>query len=536
MIKKVSSSLSAVLVDDVKSSRLIFLLVGITFLAFALFAANVPLKGNIPHRLLNYIPAFTSFLFLAIMTFFRLDAEGRQRLVIALIYEINIINIYLLYATEHMDMHAYQFMVSYVLSSYFFYSKKSLTWFIFIVNLGVLAAAFTSHAKSSGPLDFYMTFVVCQVVYAIIYRFRFSVEEKLSESEKKYRLLAQYSFDVICLHDIDAKIKFASPSITRMLGYQPSELLGRYPIDIVHEDDAYIMLAMNFKDPSKGFLSNPVQFRLRHASGEYIWFETIFSLMDENNSDYGLLLSQSREIAKRKRYQIELEERSKELERSNADLETFAFVSSHDMQEPLRMISNYTQLLKKKYSSKIDKEAEEYIDFANNGAVHLQQLIRDLLSYSRITRSDIKRAPINMNLLMEELVNNIKLQIEEKNARIVYDNLAPVSGDRNMIMLVMQNLVLNGMKYNQSNQPEVKISSSQKGKEVTFCIADNGIGIDPRHQQRIFEPFHRLHTKNEYPGTGLGLSICKKIIERSSGRIWLESEPERGTRFYFSLS
>ena len=536
MIKKVSSSLSAVLVDDSKSSRLIFLLIGIAFLAFAFFAANVPLKGVIPHRLLNYIPAFTSFLFLAIVLLFKINAEGRQRLVIALIYEINFINIYLLYATEHMDMHAYQFMVSYVLSCYFFNTKKSLFWFIVITNLGVLAAAFTSHAQSSSAVDFYMTLIVCQVVYAIIYRFRFSTEEKLLESEKMYRLLAQHSFDIICIHDIDAKIKFASPSITRMLGYQPAELIGRYPIDIVHEDDAHIMLAMNFKDPSKGFLSNPVQFRLRHVSGEYIWFETIFSLMDENDSDYGVLLSQSREIAKRKRYQIELEERGKELERSNADLETFAFVSSHDMQEPLRMISNYMQLLKKKYSGKIDKEAEEYIDFANKGAIHLQQLIRDLLSYSRITRSDIKKAPINMNLLMEEVVNNIQLQIEEKKARIVYDNLAPISGDRNMIMLVMQNLVLNGMKYNQSSQPEVKISSSQNGKLVTFCIEDNGIGIDERHQQRIFEPFHRLHTKNEYPGTGLGLSICKKIIERSSGRIWLESVPERGTRFYFSLS
>jgi len=536
MVKKVYSSLSGLIIDDVKASRFIFLLVGISFLAFGVFAANAPLRGGVPHRMLNFIPAGVSFAFLGIMLFYSSGTRISQVLLMTLIYIINLINVYLLYGTELMDMYAYQFLVSYVLSSYFFNSKKALLYFIVIINTGVIITAFTSHARSSSPPDFYMTFIVCQVVYGILYKFRFSVEEKLSESERKYRLLAENSFDVICIHDQQARLQFISPSIKRMLGYEPAELLGKFPLEVAHEDDAQIMKSLNFNDPARPFMDKPVQFRLRHSSGEYIWFETIFTMLDKENADSGFVLSQSREITQRKQYQLELEERGKELERSNIDLETFAFVSSHDMQEPLRMIANYTQLLKRKYSGKIDREAEDYIDFAHRGAINLQQLIRDLLSYSRITRTDIKKTSVNMNLLMQELIANIKLELQEKNAEVYYDDLHPLTGDKNLIMLVMQNLILNGVKYNQSSRPEIKIKSSLAGKEVTYCIADNGIGIDARYQQRIFEPFHRLHTKNEYPGTGLGLSICKKIIEKSSGKIWLESAPQQGTKFFFSLS
>jgi light-regulated signal transduction histidine kinase (bacteriophytochrome) len=258
-------------------------------------------------------------------------------------------------------------------------------------------------------------------------------------------------------------------------------------------------------------------------------------MMKDSNGTSGVVLSQTRNISRSKKYQLELEERTSELERSNADLETFAFVSSHDMQEPLRMIANYTQLLKKRYAGKLDKDAEEYIDFANKGAIHLQQLIRDLLAYSRINRTEIKKEVVSMNGLLVELLKTIQLEIEEKKAKVVYTNLNRLLADRNQLMLLMQNLVLNGIKYNQTENPEVMISSEVKGKEVVFCVADNGIGIDFKHQQRIFEPFHRLHTKAEYPGTGLGLSICKKIIERMGGKLWVESEMGKGSKFFFSL-
>lgn len=536
MVKKIYTSLANIIADDLKASKILFLLVGWSFLGFAVFGANVPIKGYIPHRLLNFTPAFTALLFLGITSFFPTSAERRQRLLIILIYVMNIIGVYVLYATEHMDMYAYQFLVGYVLSTYFFQSKRSLAYFMVVINLGVLATVFTSYARSSGRFDFYLTYAVCQVVFAILYKYRFSTEERLMESEKQYRLLAENSFDVICIHDQTARLQFVSPSVSRILGYRPDELVGKYPVNFVHEDDEHVLRALDFKGPVLSFLNKPLEFRFRNAAGGYIWFETIFTLLDKSDHDSDFMLSQSRDISKRKEYQMALEERTKELERSNADLETFAFVSSHDMQEPLRMISNYTQLLKKRYEGKIDKEAEEYIDFANNGAITLQQLLRDLLSYSRITRTDVKKTPVNMNQVMDDVVHNLKLEIQEKNAQIIYNDLQPVEGDRNLIMLVMQNLVMNGVKYNRSDKPEIKVSCMREGKGVTFCIEDNGIGIEKRHQQRIFEPFHRLHTHKEYPGTGLGLSICKKIIEKSNGKIWLESEPEQGTKFFFSLS
>ena len=534
MIKRIFNSFSGIIGDDLKASRLLFLLVSIAFIAFGLFAANVPMRGFIPHRLLNFLSGSITLVFLLAITFSQRGIRNREKLVIAFIYFINVMDAYLLYTTEHMDMYAYQFIITYVVSSYFFTTKKSLKYFVIIINTLVVATAFTSHAKTNAPLDFYMTYIVSQGVFVLLFRYRFDVEERLLESEKKYRLLAENSFDLICIHQANAKMEFVSPSVKRLLGYDPEELIGKYPISMVHPEDAHIMKGLNFSDPAHPFMAKPVQFRLRNGKGEYIWFETIFTLMDEPDGT-GIVLSQSRDIRRSKKYQLELEERSSELERSNADLETFAFVSSHDMQEPLRMISNYTQLLKKRYAGKLDKEANEYLDFAHNGAVNLQQLIHDLLSYSRIHRSELKKTTVNVSAILDELLKNVRLEIEEKKAEVLYGDLCKLEADPNHIKLLMQNLILNGIKYNQSQNPEVRITSENKEKEVVFCVADNGIGIDEKYQQRIFEPFHRLHTKAEYPGTGLGLSICKKIVDRQGGKMWIESEPEKGSKFFFSL-
>ena len=162
------------------------------------------------------------------------------------------------------------------------------------------------------------------------------------------------------------------------------------------------------------------------------------------------------------------------------------------------------------------------IDYASNGAANLQQLIRDLLSYSRITRAEIKKTRVSMNDLLRELLKNIEMEVKEKNAKVIYGDLLPANADRNLLMLIMQNLVLNGIKYNRSMLPEVKITSEQQEKKIIFRMVDNGIGIEEKHRQKIFEPFQRLHTKAEFSGTGLGLAICKKIVERLGGEIWVE--------------
>ncbi len=535
MLKQIRNLFVNILDDDERILRLLLILIGTSFLAFAIFSINVPLRGYIPHRWLNIAMCISAYALALALIFLPPGVKTRKLLSAIYIYELNLVNVYLLYGTEHMDMYAYQFIVTYVISTYFFNTVRAVAQFVVIINIAVIGVAFTSYARCTSPTDFYMTYVACQVVFLVLYRYRFKIEQDLGESEKKYRLLAENSFDLICIHDTKAKVLFASPSIKRLLGYNPEDIVGMYPVSVVHPDDLAVMASLNLGDPSHPFLQKPVQFRLRNIEGEYIWFETIFTLMDEDDGQGGTVLSQSRDIRRSKNYQQQLEERSLELERSNADLETFAFVSSHDMQEPLRMISNYTQLLKKRYHGKLDKDADEYIDYASNGAANLQQLIRDLLSYSRITRAEIKKTRVSMNDLLRELLKNIEMEVREKNAKVIYDDLLPANADRNLLMLIMQNLVLNGIKYNRSMLPEIKITSEQQDKKIIFRIVDNGIGIEEKHRQKIFEPFQRLNTKAEFPGTGLGLAICKKIIERLGGEIWVEGGMDMGSIFYFSL-
>ena len=450
-------------------------------------------------------------------------------------YVMNIINIYLLYGTSFYIQYAYQFIVAYTISGWFFRNRKSFFIHAMVINGLLIVVIILSATTAQATFDFYATYIIASFAQAVLIHSRFSTEDKLRESEKKYRLVTENSFDLICIHDVKGRLEFISPSIKRVLGYEQTELIGTYPIAIVHPDDAYVMKELDFRSDTHPLTFKTTQFRLRHKEGYYIWFETIFSVMDGSDGISNVVLSQSRDIRRSKKYQLELEERGRELERSNADLETFAFVSSHDMQEPLRMISNYMQLLKKRYEGKLDAQADEYIEFANRGAITLQQLIRDLLAFSRITRTELKNDAVKVNELLAEVLKNIDLEIKDRNAIVLSDNLCSVTTDRNLLMLVFQNLILNGLKYNKSTQPEIKITCDKSDKKVVFCFEDNGIGIKPEHQQRIFEPFHRLHTKYEYPGTGLGLSICKKIVERLSGKIWLESEPGVGSRFYFSL-
>ncbi|HWB62309.1 MAG TPA: ATP-binding protein [Chitinophagales bacterium] len=537
MRNKLERAYYSFIADDRRASRILFLLIALAFTWFAIFAKNTPLLGPVPHRLLNVLPAITAFLSFLLVTLTPWGYKNWQSLVTVFLYEFNIINIYLLYATQLLDMYAYQFIIGVVISSYFFQNRKQIRHFFMALNTGVLFTLFTSHAQSSAPADFYVTYLVSQVVFAVLYRYRFITEDKLVESERRYRLLAENSFDLICIHAVDARLEFVSPSIKRLMGYEPDDLTGKYPAWFMHPDDASQLGNFDFRDERRSFLDKPMQFRLKSKTGQYHWFETVFTLLSDSDGTTGVVLSQSRNIDNRRLYAEQLEDRTRELERSNADLETFAFVSSHDMQEPLRMISNYTQLLKKRYSDKLDSDAKEYIEYANRGAIQLSQLIRDLLAYSRIGRADVVRSRVNMARLLDEMKKNIELEVSEKQALIEYNELHEAYADKNMLMLVVQNLVLNGIKYNSSVRPVVKITSelAEHNRQVVYCVEDNGIGIDEAHQQKIFEPFQRLHTKAEYPGTGLGLSICKKIIERGGGRIWVKSSLGNGAGFYFSL-
>jgi len=239
------------------------------------------------------------------------------------------------------------------------------------------------------------------------------------------------------------------------------------------------------------------------------------------------------------RLNTELEERKiaqRELARSNAELEQFAYVASHDLQEPLRMVASFTQLLAKRYRTKLDADADEFIGFAVDGARRMQLLLNDLLAYSRVGTRGKLFEPTDCNEVLQEALANLTAAIEESDAAVNAGPLPKVAGDEVQLLQLFQNLISNALKFHNPGQPpQIRISAQREGSNWVFTVRDNGIGIAPEHQDRIFLIFQRLHQRHEYPGTGIGLALCKKIVERHGGRLWVESAPGPGSTFYFTI-
>jgi light-regulated signal transduction histidine kinase (bacteriophytochrome) len=232
---------------------------------------------------------------------------------------------------------------------------------------------------------------------------------------------------------------------------------------------------------------------------------------------------------------IERKQVEDELKRSNTELQQFAYVASHDLQEPLRMVSSYMQLLEKKYEDKLDETAKEFIAFAVDGATRMQGLIDDLLTYSRVGTKGKLFEPTDSESVLISAQDNLKVAIEESGAIITHNPLPTVNGDASQLVQLMQNLIGNGIKFNKGVTPQINISAASKNNKWLFSVSDNGIGIDPNQQERIFQIFQRLHNRTEYSGTGVGLAVCKKIVERHGGNIWVESEPGQGSTFFFTI-
>jgi signal transduction histidine kinase len=227
--------------------------------------------------------------------------------------------------------------------------------------------------------------------------------------------------------------------------------------------------------------------------------------------------------------------RTTELTRSNKELERFAYITSHDLQEPLRMISSYLQLVEKRYKDELDADAKDFIDFAVDGAKRMQILINDLLRYSRVGTKNIEFQPVNCEEILKNTLNNLEVAIEESGAKITHDYLPEIKGDKTQLSQLFQNLIGNSIKFRGESSPEIHIKVEDENDFWKFSFQDNGIGIDPKYFDRIFQVFQRLHNRDEYPGTGIGLAICKKIIERHGGDIFVESEYGKGTTFIFTL-
>jgi light-regulated signal transduction histidine kinase (bacteriophytochrome) len=254
----------------------------------------------------------------------------------------------------------------------------------------------------------------------------------------------------------------------------------------------------------------------------------------------------ARDITERKRVEAELArhrehleelvlQRTEDLARSNRDLEQFAYVASHDLQEPLRAVAGFVSLLRQHYRGRLDEKADSYIDAAVDGATRMQTLIGDLLSYSRVGTKGRALEPTDAGAALKDALTNLRASLEESGAVVRVDPLPIIQADAVQLTQLFQNLIANAVKFRSDQPPEIRIGARREPDAWWFWVRDNGIGIDPQYTERIFMIFQRLHTRRAYPGTGIGLAICKRIVERHGGRIWVESQPGQGATFYFTL-
>ena len=372
-----------------------------------------------------------------------------------------------------------------------------------------------------------------------------TLEERVQERTERLRVTSLYarslieaSLDPLVTISTEGKITDVNAATEEVTGCTRDELIGSDFSDF-------------FTEPAKANAGYQRVFNegsirdyplaIRHRSGEVsdvLYNATVFR--NDAGEIQGVFAS-ARDISALK--QLEqvlresklLEKRTAELARSNAELEQFAYIASHDLQEPLRMITSYLQIIEEDYKGKLDEDADEYIGFAVDGAKRMQTLINDLLKYSRVGTKGKSFVPISTETTLSEALDNMKVTIDETKAVITHDQLPTVLGDDAQLTQVFQNLLSNAIKFRGNSAPQIHVGVEQTPKEWVFSVRDNGIGIDMKYAERIFTIFQRLHARGEYPGTGIGLAVVKKIVERHGGRIWVESAPESGSTFYFTL-
>ncbi len=378
------------------------------------------------------------------------------------------------------------------------------------------------------------------------------IENKLSleavkESNQSYDLVALATNDAIWDWDININIVVRTGKGLKILfGYEPFEadLDADFWMKRVHPDDKPKVL-----QKQQVFLNNHTaqywedEYRFLRKDGEYSYvFDRGYILRNEEGKAIRMI-GATRDITERKQNEAlllelnnRLKQRADELTASNVELERFAYIASHDMQEPLRMITSFLQLFKKRYEDQIDETAEQYIHYAVDGADRMKRLIMDLLEYSKVGSNKEIFKTINTNELLGEVVNVFLSRLEEMKGVITLDELPVVCANRTQLFQLFQNLVGNALKYASDAPPRIHISGKEEEDHFQFSVSDNGIGIKPVFFEKIFILFQRLHHKNEYGGTGIGLAVCKKIVERHKGKIWLESAPGKGSCFYFTIS
>ncbi len=355
----------------------------------------------------------------------------------------------------------------------------------------------------------------------------------LQESQQRLQAILDNTTALISLKDFYGRYLLVNRQAQSLFNAPRESILGKTDHDLFPPQIAE-MLRANDQQVLQTIKPLEVEEIVPHADGPHTYLSIKFPLLDATGGLTGICAI-STDITNRKRAETSIALQAKELARSNAELEQFAYVSSHDLQEPLRMVASYTQLLAKRYKGRLDADADEFVQYILDGVTRMQALIRDLLAYSHIGKRPAPHEPVDCGAVFNQALDNLKVAIEESGAVVTADALPIVQGDALQLIQLFQNLVGNAVKFHDQATPTVHVSAQREGQEWLFSVADNGIGIDPLYAERIFVIFQRLHGREEYTGTGIGLAICKRIVEGHGGRIWVESEPGKGATFYFTI-
>lgn len=389
-------------------------------------------------------------------------------------------------------------------------------------------------------------------------RHSFTGEERAVEtlrlSDARYRRLFETAQDGILILDAETgQVVDANPFMKELLGYSQEEFLGRklWEIGPFKGEDAsksaFAELQVNDRLHYEGLpleAKDGRRVEVEFISNAYLVDTTRFIQCNIRDITERMRVNQALETAN-KEMAFQVEEKGKradelvminaELARSNAELEQFAYVATHDLQEPLRAVASCVQLLQKRYEGQLDEKAQEFITHAVDGTKRMQTLINDLLAYSRISTDAQVFASTNCEMALQEALANLMVAISESGAVVTQDALPMVNGDATQLTQLFQNLVGNALKFRGERPPEIHIGAVRNNGDWRFSVADNGIGMEPQYFERVFLVFQRLHTRKEYQGTGIGLAICKKVVERHGGRIWAESELGQGATFCFTI-
>jgi PAS domain S-box-containing protein len=358
----------------------------------------------------------------------------------------------------------------------------------------------------------------------------------LEASEARYRRLHQTMRDAFVQMDMTGRIVDANDAFQQMLGHEKKALLSMKEADLTPPRWRASIAKIVSEQVLPLGRSEVFEKEYLRADGSRFPAELrTFLITDDSGNPIGMW-SIVRDVTQRKQAEMEREAAIKALKRSNEDLKQFAYVASHDLQEPLRMVASYTQLLAERYEDQLDQKAHKFIHYAVDGAQRMQILIRDLLAFSRVETRAQAFKPLDSHHVLCGAMANLKTLINETGALVTSGDLPIVQADESQLTQLFQNLISNGIKFRQpSTTPSIHISAQRVENRWRLAVQDNGIGIDSKYKERVFVIFQRLHTRDEYPGTGIGLAICKRIVHRHGGRIWFESSPGKGTTFYFTL-